>query len=169
MKKCFKCLTLKPLSEFYKHSGMKDGHLNKCKSCAKVDVKQNRDEKSEYYKSYDRARYTPEKVRENTAKYREKYRSDESFRESVKVSADRWKRKNPQKRSAQVYLGNAVRDGRIVKKTLCEHCESSVKVQAHHWSYEREHWLDVIWLCPPCHGAEHRRLNDLGRDPDAQH
>ena len=40
-KRCFKCGLLLPLTEFYAHPEMGDGHLNKCKSCARMDVHKN--------------------------------------------------------------------------------------------------------------------------------
>lgn len=33
MKKCIKCNEEKELNQFHKHSGMKDGYLNKCSKC----------------------------------------------------------------------------------------------------------------------------------------
>ena len=35
---CFKCGRELPLSHFYKHRQMKDGHLNKCIDCTKIDT-----------------------------------------------------------------------------------------------------------------------------------
>ncbi len=40
-KKCFKCDETKPIEDFYKHHRMKDGHLNKCKKCTRLDVYKN--------------------------------------------------------------------------------------------------------------------------------
>lgn len=45
-KVCFKCGRELPLSSFYKHPKMGDGHLNKCKDCTRKDTRDNLAKKS---------------------------------------------------------------------------------------------------------------------------
>jgi len=168
MKKCFKCGIEKELTEFYKHPQMPDGTVNKCKECNKKDVRDNRFDKKEYYDEFDRNRFnSEERALKCAARVKELYNSDEEFRSSILAHKEKWRLNNQHKRKAQYAVSNALRDGRLFRPPICEHCGTSEKkIQGHHWSYLPEHWLDVIWLCTSCHGKEHKRLNELGRDPD---
>ena len=170
MKKCFKCGVAKELTEFYKHPNMPDGTVNKCKECNKKDVRDNRFDKKEYYDHYDRNRPNfDERIKKQSERVTELYHSDPEFRERQLSYKNNYLSKNPHKRKASQTVNNALRDGRLEKPNCCEHCGTSEKkIQGHHWSYLEENWLDVIWLCTTCHGLEHRRLNELGRDPDKQ-
>lgn len=133
-KRCFKCGEVKPLSDFYKHSKMADGHLNKCKACAKADVWHHRRDNIEKVRSYDRERSRdPERIariQRNTAEYRAKY---------------------PERYAANTAVGNALRSGKL-KKTPCICCGEE-KVEAHHPDYSAP--LDVVWLC----AAHHKELH----------
>ena len=133
MKTCFKCNQSKPFTEFYKHSAMGDGYLNKCKECTKVDVRINRRKNQEYYRAYDRARGN---------RWRDGYEAD-------------YRKRFPDKYYAQKTLGNAVRDGKV-KKEVCFICGDE-KVEAHHPDYSKP--LDVIWLCPGHHKLIHAYEN----------
>lgn len=158
MKECFKCGTVKPLSDFYNHKQMADGHLNKCKDCTKRDVKRNRDDNVEYYRGYDSWRY------ENDPKVKErhiKYSKTESCAISMRESSARWRARNPNARAAHIILGNAVRGGRIDKPVNCSCCGKftpSRRLHGHHHDYAKP--LDVTWLCDICHAALHKGEND---------
>jgi hypothetical protein len=93
-KTCFKCLSTKPMTEFYKHKMMADGHLNKCKSCTKSDVKQHRAENLERLQEYDRSRgMLPHRVAA-----RQEYAKTEAFRISARKSSKQYSAKNKEKR-----------------------------------------------------------------------
>ena len=132
-KRCFKCNEIKPLGEFYAHRKMADGYLNKCKKCSKEDIRKNREANAEHYKKY------------------EKKRSSLPHRKAIaKRVNDKWKTEHPDRRSANIAIGNAVRKGEI-NPLPCLICGE--KAEAHHPDYSRP--LDVIWLCSAHHKQAH--------------
>lgn len=160
--KCKSCGLEKDPSLFY------ESNKSECKECVKIRTKKNREEKKDYYMEYDRNRpNAAERNLKNIERVREKYENDPEYKQKILDTKSAWSERNQRKRKAQYALSNAKRDGKIQVSGCCEHCGTSEKkIQGHHWSYEPEHWLDVIWLCTSCHGKEHKRLNELGRDPD---
>lgn len=151
MKICFKCGTEKPLTQFYKHSKMADGHLGKCKACTKADSKRNRSENIDEHRARDRARHwgDPERRSYSNAKSREwREKNPERHAEHQKS----WAMRNPEKRKAHHAVSNAVRDGRL-ERGMCEVC-GCADVQAHHDDYSKP--LDVRWLCIAHHNEAHR-------------
>ena len=148
-KRCFKCGRELPLSEFYKHSQMSDGHLNKCKECARRDTKENREKNIVYYKRYDRKRaLNPDRV-----EYRKEYNSSEHGKQIARERQKKNKTIYAEKIRARSVLYNAIKYGHIKKQT-CEICGEE-KVHAHHSDYSKP--LDVIWLCAKHHGWIHDR------------
>lgn len=135
MKTCFKCGETKLLVEFYRHKATADGHLNKCKECTKADVRSYRGDNKDKIAEYEYERSKRPDRRLYAAEQGRRHRSE-----------------NPQKYKARTAVGNAVRDGRLVRKP-CESCGSR-KSEAHHDDYSRP--LDVRWLCKPCHVHAHK-------------
>ena len=138
-KKCFKCGRVLDLSEFYPHKQMKDGHLNKCKDCAKTDVQVYRIEHPDIVRERDRKRF------QNNIERREKNA----------VHAVAYRKKHPERYRAQNAVNNAVRDGRLKKPEACEVCNTPGLIHAHHHDYSRP--LDVVWVCVKCHRDLHHQ------------
>lgn len=131
---CFKCQELKPLNEYYKHPQMGDGHLNKCKTCAKKDAREHRfGTNREAILLYDRQRW-------NKLERQEKH----------KVRHAEWERLHPDRKSAKRKVFYAVHTGKL-KPHPCFVCGQ--KAEAHHPDYSRP--LDVMWLCSAHHKQAH--------------
>jgi hypothetical protein len=135
---CFKCNVEKDIGSFYKHSRMKDGHLNKCIDCTKADVRLHRNE-NDSVRKYDRERY---------------HKNPDRKKQAAKTSK-RWAKQYPERRRAQAAVYRAVRDGRI-HRGPCEVC-GQTPAHGHHEDYTKP--LDVIWLCASHHQIRHSQLD----------
>jgi len=133
MKTCRECGAEKTLDQYYKHSAMGDGHLNKCIECVKSRVKKHRDENIDRIKEYAKT---------------------EAGKLAHKKAAQNYHERYPLKKAAHYMLGNAVRDGKIKRQEFCSECGSTKKVEAHHDDYSKP--FDVRWLCEVCHKEWHR-------------
>ena len=151
MKKCITCGADKPLSEYYKHNRMKDGHLNKCKPCVKAAVSKNYRAIIDHYKEYERGRANlPHRV-----DARADYAKSEAGIASGNTAKNKWAKRNPVKRLASYMVNNAVRDGKLLKPEDCEGCGSKPsRLHGHHDDYAYP--LIVRWLCPGCHNKWHK-------------
>ena len=146
MKTCFKCNLNKPLVDFYKHSAMADGHLNKCKKCTTKDSEERRKLKSQdiNWILSERKRH-----REKSKKYREA-----GVVRNTTSGKNEWVIRNPEKRKAHQAVHSALRSGKIHRHPCCI-CGN--KAQAHHDDYSKP--LEIIWLCSKHHGERHIEIN----------
>lgn len=138
-KECFKCKTVKPFEEFYKHSEMADGHLNKCKECTKNDATSHRNKNLEKIRAYDRDRAKkPERIKATTEITRA------------------WRAEDKRRALCHSAVAVAIRSGDLVRHP-CSRCGEKKSV-AHHEDYDKP--LEVMWLCQPCHKQRHKELKE---------
>lgn len=135
---CKNCNVHKPLHMYYRHVRMKDGHLNKCIECTKKDTKEQT----------DILKQDPEWVERERKRHRDKYYRL-SYKDLHKPSAERKKE-----------IMKAYTD-RYPEKMMAASAVGSVKIkekgnERHHWSYNQEHWKDILELSRADHNKAHR-------------
>jgi len=114
-KVCFKCGKEKKLSEFYVHKKMGDGHLGKCKECAKNDVR--------------------EKYIENI--------QDESYMEKERIRGrEKYKRLNYVERTQ--YKKSYSSANRTVNSYLRSRGINLLGKEVHHWSYQEPYNVFIL-------------------------
>lgn len=143
---CKFCQTVKAPDMFYACN------RNKCKECTKQAARKHRLENLERVRAYDRMRGSmPHRVAA-----RAEYSKTQAYAQSHAAAARKWSEKHPERRKANILVGNAVRDGRL-KKQPCWCCGDIA--QAHHPDYSRP--LDVVWLCTTHHDEAHAVTQEL--------
>lgn len=131
---CSSCGELKSSQDFQKRKASKDGLTASCKACLKIR----------------------DAIRDKTPERRQvkrDYAATPGGRERSNAAKKAYSFRNPKVRSAQVAVGNAVRDGKLTKPSYCECCREALFVEAHHCDYNKP--LEVMWLCDRCHKDWH--------------
>lgn len=128
-KVCFKCGRDLPLSSYYKHPQMADGHLNKCKECTKKDV----------HDKYEDNRQDPSYVEKERARGRDKYkRLYGNFNPELFEPLARTKK-------FKKYSGSKCRNA---KAQVLRHQPwltlPSKETHVHHWSYKKPFQVFIV-------------------------
>lgn len=128
-KRCIKCGIEKPIIEFYRHSEMKDGYVNKCKECTKKETRLRYNEKSH----------------------------DETWVESQRARGrEKYKRLNYKSRP---FSNKTYKDFHIVKtisRNLRAKGFNTTGLEAHHWNYNLP--KSVILLSRKAHHRIHKYI-----------
>jgi len=138
MKTCAQCRCEKPFDAFQTRRASKDGRTARCRDCLKV---------------YDAKRYRDTPHRRERLDAYNKSPKGRAMQHPLKKA---WAMRNPEKRAAHVAVGNAVRDGKLIKPDACQGCGHIGRLEAHHKDYSEP--LKVVWLCIPCHKEMHKEL-----------
>lgn len=179
-KTCAKCGEVKPLEEFHRNRG---GRHSRCRTCTsayfKAYYQANREKvlsTNRRWNSENRERLAEMERRRlagspeaRARKKEQNQRWAEANRERVRQRARRHYRRHrldilakakanydPVKARAWGAVRAALKRGDLISQP-CVKCGSDRSEAHHHKGYEPEHWLDVEWLCRPCHTLEHRR------------
>lgn len=140
MKTCFKCHETKPLSEFYAHKAMGDGHLNKCKACTKNDVMLHRDANIDKVRAYDRERgKLPHRIANTVVRTR------------------RWRAEDTRRYAAHSAVAVAKKNGSLIQQPCCV-C-GNARTEAHHEDYDKP--LEVVWYCSIHHKERHKQMKEI--------
>jgi len=159
---CTICKIEKSYDEFYKSKKGKNGHAEQCKACRLIKDR-------EYYKNnpaiclakHERwAKRNPDKILVNQRAYyhRNKEKILEKLRESRRINGysntKAYRKRNKEKIACHNYVALAIKFGQLNRPDSCDKCKIQCKPQAHHHDYTKP--LEVVWLCPKCHGEVHR-------------
>lgn len=134
-KVCICCEKELSIDDFYKHSGMADGRVNKCKNCCKA-------QSNEREKQLRKDPKWLEQERQRNRTRTKDYINPNLTPEKKKLYIKNYKNKYPEKVLAKDSIGTKRKKG----------------FHYHHWSYNKEHWKDIIELTHHDHFKAHRFL-----------
>ncbi len=163
LKKCSLCKVEKPHRDFSRSKSHSSGRKSACKECHRKGYLAEREKRIAQVAAYRAKPENAIKGKQSCKEYylrnRDKWvdsyrerRNTESFKSAMKRYGAAYRERFPERSKARIAVGHAVRDGRLFRPSSCSNCGKKCRPEGHHHKgYARENWLDVVWLCKPCH------------------
>ena len=176
-KQCSKCKEIKPIDNYYKHSGI-------CKNCIYLS------HQTPEYKDYQAKYRKTEGCKKSQAKHRKtqkykdtqkRHRQTTKYRETIKRlhETEQYKKKAKEKRikydsthreirAVHQATHRAVDSGKLPRPDtlICHYCGNPAIQYHHHNGYDKEHRFDVVPVCCKCHKhIHHYGLSSSGTKP----
>lgn len=150
---CFLCGVEKNIKEFYKHPGMSDKHLGKCKICCKNETRKNYIKNIEYYKEYDKKRGNIRNIKKNKPlKPKKKYKD---------IIYKTWNGNKNEYRKIHYWVESKL--GRPKKCSICKTTFGNPR--RFHWANKSgEYKMDIkdwVRLCAHCHFLKDNKNNKI--------
>ena len=142
MKVCKCCGIIKQEEEFYVHSEMTSGRLNKCKECVKKQVRKYVRENADILSEREKKRY-------------QRRRRDPMFRQKRADYLRQWR--TPETMQAHNATARKLTNS---KPEIYEKCKIRPAQMAHHPDYSKPN--KVNWICYRCHSLFRTNLQTLG-------
>lgn len=137
-KQCTRCKATCEIEMFTRCHRYKDGRTNTCKNCRKILAKNHNTNRESHKKAI--AKYS--KTEKGSEAYKKYY-------EKVKKTGRHY---------VYTVIQRAIKSGKITRTNKCSACNVKGKTHFHHHSgYEKPNILNVVELCPPCHGIQHKK------------
>lgn len=183
MKECTKCKKVKPLDGFHKSKPTEDGLQPICKECRKVyfanplgmalvvylkrtkTLERSMDQFNairsgvvlggqNYYKCSTCNNW---KSRRKMTTWRKTYCKQCASNKVAEYRSRNGSGNLDIQIKAHGFLNYAAKTGKIKRPCICASCnQPSDIIHGHHKDYQKP--LDVVWLCPPCHGDIHKKV-----------
>lgn len=156
MRICTVCKKEKPPNEYSNDKRTKlDGKQSVCKVCRRKKERARRENPK------FRSKILKQKLQyQRTVTGRKKHNiANSKYSKTLKGKRAQYKKHKkrdqlyPEKKKAHEALHHAVKIGKIIRPIYCISCNKPHdRIEGHHYKgYDKEHWLDVLWLCQVCH------------------
>lgn len=179
--RCSVCKEVKPIDDFFPFKRNSTGRASHCKDCHLTSQHHRFHTDKEFRKRHRERQRTPKAAgwRRRYNKLPEVILRKEKYK-SIRAAQlmDQW-HNNPffrMQHKARVYLNRAVETGKLIKPSSCQangrygnECQGECgkeNLQGHHHLgyWPKAVWLEVEWLCVPCHNVADQMMRDAGME-----